>query len=106
MKPQNELVKLEVAIDVSASNFDEERAESIAREVNAAAKNNKEKETETVFENDIVDRVDMVSVKVLREHECVVGAFNGKEMHLTSVKGNTKFIVICNSKSDIKSVLF
>lgn len=96
MKPQNELVKLEVAIDTSAGNFDEDRAESIAREVNAAAKSNKEKETETVFGNDLVDKVEMMSVKVLREHEYVVGAFNGKEMHLTSVKGNAKSVVTCN----------
>lgn len=80
-------MKIEVRIDTVSSNFDEDKAESVAREVDAVAKN---KEKESVFKNDIVDKVEVSSAKVVKSYEYAVGAFNGKEMHVTSVKGNVK----------------
>lgn len=89
LKPINEFVKLDVAMEMNSINVDEVRAENIALEVDAVARS---KEKETVFENDIVDKIEMMSSKVLKDcGEFAVGVFNGTEMHVTSVKGKVQF---------------
>lgn len=86
VKPQNQQVKLEVGIDLDSSNVDDIRAQAIAKEVNSAAKN---KEKETVFENGIMDKVTHVSSRILKDCSGIaVGAFNGRELHVTSLKGS------------------
>lgn len=90
IKPLNEIVKHDAGIEMNSINIDENRAERIAREVDAAARS---KEKETVFENDIMDKVEYLSTKALKNSgDYAVGAFNGKEMHITSVKGNVKLM--------------
>lgn len=57
----------------------------MASEVDTVAKS---KEKDIVFESGLVDKVEVLSGKVLKDGDYAVGAFNGKEMHVTSVKGN------------------
>lgn len=81
-------MKLEVGIDMRSNNIDENRAQTIAKEIDNVTKS---KEKDVVFENDIVDKVEYVSTKVLRDcSDYAVGAFNGREMHITSLKGNVQ----------------
>lgn len=86
LKPLNEVVKHEVGMEMNSMNVDENRAESLARDVDAVAKS---KGKETIFENEIMDKVEFLSTKAIRNcSDYAVGAFNGKEIHITSVKGN------------------
>lgn len=83
-KPENEQVKLEIGIDMSSGNIDEYKAQSIAKEINSAAQN-KEKD---IFENDIMDKIEYISRRNLKDcSNYAVGVFNGRELHVTSLKG-------------------
>ncbi|KAJ8957437.1 hypothetical protein NQ318_004917 [Aromia moschata] len=84
-KPQSEEVKLELAINVESPNFDVGRAEIIAHEVDGEI-------DDVFFENAIVDKVFLQSTKVVKEpNKYAIAAYNGKEIHLTALKGMFQF---------------
>lgn len=88
-KPQNEEVKFEMDINMQSSMIDTIRAEEIAVEVDGP-KGVKKKDKAVVFENGIVDKVIFLSSKVVKDSSnYAIGVFNGKELHLTSLKGNS-----------------
>ncbi|KAL3272754.1 hypothetical protein HHI36_014215 [Cryptolaemus montrouzieri] len=90
-KPQNQEMKLELGIDIECSNFDSGRAEIIAHEVDGPPEKRKPG-AEVFFENEIVDKVLLSSTRAVREPEkYAVAAFNGKELHLTTLKGIFQF---------------
>lgn len=94
-KPHNEEVKLELGINVESPNFDSGRAEIIAHEVDG----NKEPSNKdsTYFENDIVDKVFLHSTKAAdKPNRYAVATYNGKEIHLSALKGNSlSFVKTC-----------
>lgn len=86
-KPQNQEVKLEVEINMESTNFDSAKAEAIAAEIDGTPDTQK-KDKEVVFENGIVDKVLFTSNKVVDDvGQYAVGVFNGRELHLTALKG-------------------
>lgn len=86
-KPNNQEIKLELGINVESPNFDTGRAEEIAHEVDGDKDNTKRKET--YFDNEIADKVFLESMRTAREaNKYAVATFNGREIHLTSLKGN------------------
>lgn len=75
-----------------SSNFDADRAEMIAKEVNGAAGAKKE---DKVFEDGIVNKVTFDSSKAVPDaDQYAVAIYNGKEFHLTPLKGNIYFFII------------
>lgn len=77
---------------MQSSNFDADRAEMIAKEVNSAASAKKE---DKVFEDGIVNKVMFNSTKALPDaDQYAVAIYNGKEFHLTPLKGNTYFLLL------------
>lgn len=86
-KPENQEVKLEMAIDIDSPNFDTGRAEIIAHEVDKDSDTSKK-----YFNNGIVDRVFLESSKPTEDTDRYAAAtFNGKEIHLTTLKGIFQF---------------
>lgn len=91
VKPQNQQVKLEMDINMHSSNFDAERAEAIAKEVNSAASAKKE---DKVFEDGIVNKVMFNSTKAVQDaDQYAVAIYNGKEFHLTPLNGEAHFFI-------------
>lgn len=90
-KPVNEEVKLEIGLDTNSPNFDVGKAEIIAHESDGG----KGKEKPMYFENEIVDKVFLQSSKCIRNPEkYAVAAYNGKEIHISSIKGITVSFLI------------
>ncbi|KAK9754708.1 RPC5 protein [Popillia japonica] len=86
-KPANQEVKLEVELNTESPNFDPVKAEDIAREVDSN-KEAKKGEKEVFFENDIMDKITLQSCKAVKDpRKYAVGLYNGKELHLTPLKG-------------------
>lgn len=86
-KPQNQEVKLTVDINMQSANFDVSKAEAIAADIDGTAETRKN-EKEVTFENGIVDKVLFKSSKVVDDvGKYAVGIFNGRELHLTALKG-------------------
>lgn len=68
------------------------RAELIAHEIDGDSSSNSQKTI--YFENNIVDKVFLKSNRCLRdEANYAVAAYNGREIHLTGVKGNTNKVI-------------
>ncbi|VEN49181.1 unnamed protein product [Callosobruchus maculatus] len=87
VKPQNEEIQLELAINTNSQNFDLDRAEFI---VKAMAQDSPEKDE--LFKNKIVDRVLLQSQKTIKDaNKYAVATYNGKEIHLTALKGIYQF---------------
>lgn len=87
VKPQNQEVKLEMDIHMESSSVDGVKAEMIAKNVDGSLDQRK-KNQEVMFENGVVDKVTYVSSKAVKNPEkYAVGVFNGKELHLTPLKG-------------------
>lgn len=85
-KTENREVKLELEINTDSPNFDTRRAHTIADEIDG--ERNSSKNT-VYFENEIVDRVYLESTKAAdRSSRYAIAAYNGKEIHLTTLKGN------------------
>ncbi|XP_050301715.1 DNA-directed RNA polymerase III subunit RPC5 [Anthonomus grandis grandis] len=85
-KPQNKEVALEMAINTASSNFDSGRAELVAHEVDGDLSTKKDK-SKVFFENELVDKVFLKSNRCVKDGEnYAVAAFNGQELHLTSIK--------------------
>ncbi|KRT81897.1 hypothetical protein AMK59_6330, partial [Oryctes borbonicus] len=85
-KPENQEVKLEVELNVNSPNFDTIKAEDIARDVDSN-KDTQKDEKEVSFENDIMDKIVLKSCKAVKDpRKYAVGLYNGKELHLTSIK--------------------
>lgn len=85
-KPQQSELKLEMGINIESSSFDTVRAELMAHEVDGPPEKRKHGET-PFFENDIVDKVIYQSTRTVKNPEkYAIGAFNGKEFHLTTLK--------------------
>lgn len=92
-KPHNEEVKLELNINVNSPNFDSGRAEIIAHEVDGDKESSKK--DSIFFENDIVDRVFLQSIKAAdNPNRYAVATYNGKEIHLTALKGMNTYILL------------
>lgn len=92
-KPHNEEVKLELGINTDSPNFDSGRAEIIAHEVDGDKDSSNKKESR-YFENEIVDRVFLQSTKVSdKPNRYAVATYNGKEIHLSALKGKIFIIV-------------
>lgn len=86
-KPENQEVKLEVELNVQSQNFDTMRAEVIAHDVDS-----NKNEKETIFENDLMDKIILKSNKAVKDpRKYAVGCYNGRELHLTPLKGNIFF---------------
>lgn len=86
-KPNNQEVKLEADINMESSNFDTFKAEMIANEINDSPEVRK-KEKEAIFESGIVDKVLFSSSKVVDDvDKYAIAVFNGREFHLTALKG-------------------
>ncbi|CAG9857067.1 unnamed protein product [Phyllotreta striolata] len=89
-KPANKEVKLELSIDTDSPNFDTGRAEIIAHEVDKDTE--KSKDAGKYFENEIVDKVLLQSSNSIKNPDkYAVAVYNGKEIHLTSLKGVFQF---------------
>ncbi|VEN48219.1 unnamed protein product [Callosobruchus maculatus] len=87
VKPQNEEIQLELAINTNSQNFDLDRAEFI---VKGMAQDSPEKDE--LFKNKIVDRVLLQSQKTIKDaNKYAVATYNGKEIHLTALKGIYQF---------------
>lgn len=68
------------------------RAELIAHEIDGESSTNSQKKM--YFENNIVDKVFLKSNRCLREEaNYAVAAYNGREIHLTGVKGNISKVI-------------
>lgn len=86
-KPENEEVKLELNINTDSPNFDTGRAELIAHQVDGNDTGHSKKEL--VFRNEVVDRVFLQSLKTVTNcGKYAAATFNGKEIHLTALKGS------------------
>ncbi|GJQ72361.1 hypothetical protein Trydic_g3446 [Trypoxylus dichotomus] len=86
-KPENQEVKLEVELNVESPNFDTVKAEDIARDVDSS-KDTQKGEKEVFFENDIMDKIVLKSCNAVKDpKKYAVGLYNGKELHLTPIKG-------------------
>lgn len=86
-KQHNEEVKLELGINVDSPNYDSGRAEIIAQEVDGDRET--AKKDSRYFENEIVDKVILQSLKAADQpNRYAVATYNGKEIHLTALKGN------------------
>lgn len=97
-KPENQEVKLDVELNVESPNFDAIKAEDIARDVDSN-KDNRKGEKETIFENDIMDKIILQSCKGVRDpSKYAIGSFNGKELHLTPLKGKNIYHTIMKTK--------
>lgn len=80
-------MQLELNINKESPNFDTVRAEVMAHEIDDVKEGIKK--TSTYFNNEIVDKVFLESAVATREaNKYAVATFNGKEIHLTSLKGN------------------
>lgn len=85
-KPKNQEIKLEVGLNVTSNNFDIGKAEYLAHEIEKNQETKKEQLP--LFENEIVDKVVYNSRKTVCEScKYAVGVFNGKEYHVTPLKG-------------------
>lgn len=83
----NEEVKLELGINTESPNFDTGKAEIIAQEVDGDKESSNK--NPTYFENEIVDKVFLQSTKASdKPNRYAVATYNGKEIHLTALKGN------------------
>ncbi|KAJ8929805.1 hypothetical protein NQ314_017402 [Rhamnusium bicolor] len=90
-KPENQEVKLELAINVESPNFDAGRAEIIAHEVDGDTDSSK-KDKQVFFEREIVDRVFLQSSKTIKDaNRYAVATYNGSEIHLTALKSIFQF---------------
>lgn len=77
---------MEVPININSNNFDTVRAEYIAEEVD---KGRDKKKDAKIFDDNIVNKVMYQSIKAVKEpSKYAVGVYNGKEFHLTPLKGS------------------
>lgn len=89
IKPQNEQVKLEMNVNMESNNIDENRARTMAKDTDGGVN---DKEKDITFENNVVDKVLYASSKVIKEcNNYVIAVYNGRELHVTSLKGNHWF---------------
>ncbi|CAH1987468.1 unnamed protein product [Acanthoscelides obtectus] len=87
VKPQNEEIQLELAINTDSPNFDVDRAEFILK---GTFQDTSDKDEH--FKNKIIDRVLLQSQKTIKEaNKYAVATYNGKEIHLTALKGIHQF---------------
>lgn len=84
-KPKNQEVKLEQVVDPTSKNFDLFKAEQLAKEIDG---DNRKPETEPFFENEIVDKVMLSSVKAVgNASKYAVGVYKDNEFHITPLSG-------------------
>ncbi|RZC32116.1 Sin N domain containing protein [Asbolus verrucosus] len=89
-KPNNQELELEMCINVESPNFDSDRAELIAQEVDGPPENRKT--SKPYFENDLVDKVRLKSFKLVKEPSKYAAlTYTGKEIHLTTLKNMFQF---------------
>jgi DNA-directed RNA polymerase-3 subunit RPC5 len=90
-KPNNQQIELEMCIDVESSNFDSDRAELIAQEVDGPPESRKPS-TRVHFENDVVDKVCLKSASAVKDpNKYAALAYTGKEIHLTTLRNIFQF---------------
>lgn len=86
-------MKLELSINKESPNFDTVRAEVMAQEIDGEKEGTKK--TTSYFDTDIVDKVFLESTVATKEaNKYAIATFNGKEIHLTSLKGSNN--QLCN----------
>lgn len=86
-KPNNQEVKLETEINPTSKNFDLVKAEEVAQLVDGSPDIRKT-EKEKCFENNILDKMTLTSTKIVKDpSKYAVGVYNGREYHLTPLKG-------------------
>lgn len=85
-KPNNQEIELEMEIDVESNNFDADRAQLTAEEVDGAPETRKIG-SKVLFENNLVDKVSLKAIKSVK-NPSVYAAFSytGKEVHLTTLQ--------------------
>lgn len=90
VKPKSRQAKLEVELNSASSNFNTARAEDIAYAVDGMMDptTRSDDDKEVVFESGMMDKVTYVSSQVVDNTDCfAVGAYNGKEYHISPLKG-------------------
>ena len=82
-------VKLEMDINSQSPNFDPVKAKDIAAEVDGMS--DKRDDANVMFESGIMDKITLLSSKaVANPKKYAVGYYNGRELHLTPLKGIIK----------------
>ncbi|XP_014226289.1 DNA-directed RNA polymerase III subunit RPC5-like [Trichogramma pretiosum] len=80
IKIENQEVKLDVMLDTTSINYDEDKAEEIAD----LSKDQEEK----IFDVDKMDKISLTSSRVTSKYEnYAIGVFQNNELHLTPLKG-------------------
>lgn len=86
VKPNSMEVKLEMDINSESPSFDPVKAKDIAADVDGMS--DKREDANIVFENGMVDKIDLYSKKVVsNSKKYAIGYYNGRELHFTSLKG-------------------
>ncbi|XP_031837330.1 RNA polymerase III subunit E isoform X2 [Nomia melanderi] len=87
IKPQNQEVLLEVAIDTHSVNYDQSKGEQIAINADGDAKNEQEEE-EKAFDSNYMDKTVLHSSRALPNcSNYAIGVFQEGELHLTPLRG-------------------
>lgn len=85
-KPNNQELQLEMEIDIESPNFDLDRAQLIAEEVDGAPEARKI-ESKVRFENNLVDKVCLQARKAAKNPSLYAAfTYTGKEVHLTTLQ--------------------
>ncbi|XP_076293456.1 RNA polymerase III subunit E [Lasioglossum baleicum] len=87
IKPQNQEVLLEVAIDTHSVNYDQSKGEQIAVNADGDAKSDQD-EDEKAFDSNLMDKTVLQSSRALPNcSNYAVGVFQEGELHLTPLRG-------------------
>lgn len=89
VKPNNMEIKLEMDINTESPSFDPVKAKDIAAEVDGVS--DKRDDGNIMFENEMVDKIVFTSNKLVNNpKKYAIGHYNGRELHLRTVKGIKK----------------
>lgn len=86
-KPENDEIKLEMGINMESQNVDTVQAQAIAEEYNGTS-DTRGQDKELIFENNIMDKIVLSSTQAVKDpSQFAIGSFNGREYHITPLKG-------------------
>ncbi|XP_066587865.1 DNA-directed RNA polymerase III subunit RPC5 [Prorops nasuta] len=86
IKPENQEVRLEIAIDTESINYDGKKGEQIA--INADGSKNEKDDDERVFDSHLMDKTVLTSSRALPHcSNYAVGVLQDGELHITPLKG-------------------
>lgn len=88
IKPQNQEIQIEVALNTHSVNYDQFKGEQIAINANVPSRHDKEEE-ERYFESDLMDKVVLQSSRSVPSNRNIfaVGVYQDGDLHLTPLKG-------------------